>query len=103
MLFTRLKLNFVNDINLDFIVDSYLRKAFIRVARDQQVVTNWRTVASQLGLTESELADIEQSTEGLRDKCSKSLTMWRDKTGSEANLDLLVKHLRRCKYNAVAG
>ena len=82
---------------------SYLRKAFVRLAQNTQVITDWKVLGRELGLSELEVNDLEVNDSGVREKCMTCLTRWSERLGDEACVDLLAKHLRKCKFTAAAG
>ena len=75
----------------------------MRVVQDPYVVGDWKCLARQLGLSEEDLQEVEDEVSGLRDRCLRSMVRWKDRVGPEATVELLAKHLRRCRYRQVAG
>ncbi|ESO93353.1 hypothetical protein LOTGIDRAFT_232757 [Lottia gigantea] len=82
--------------------DSYLRKAFIKISRDEKVSGNWKVLAKGLGLTDQTLRDIEGSRPTRQDRCFYSLQKWRDIKDSEATIPNLSQKLRECRYRVLA-
>ena len=86
-----------------FTSDSFLRKAFMRVVQNSHIVGDWKFLARQLGHSEADLGEIEEECTGLRDRCLRSMVRWRNTIGKEATVELLAKHLKKCRYTSVAG
>ena len=84
-------------------LDSYLRKAFVKIAQSPHVVTDWKFLARQLEMKETELQQVDESFNGIREKCYHSLIKWRELFGEEATPDVLVRTLKKCKHIHVAG
>ncbi|XP_071113807.1 uncharacterized protein [Haliotis cracherodii] len=82
--------------------DSYLRKAFVKIARDQSVIANWKHFARRLGVSESDMVDIERSRPTSQDRCYSSLQLWREQNGDNATLATLSQKLRVCRHRQLA-
>ncbi|XP_046551468.1 uncharacterized protein LOC124261193 [Haliotis rubra] len=82
--------------------DSYLRKAFVKIARDQSVTVNWKHFARRLGVSDSDMVDIERSRPTSQDRCYSSLQLWREQNGDNATLTTLSQKLRVCRYRQLA-
>jgi hypothetical protein len=85
------------------ILDSYLRKAFVRIAQSPHVVSDWKFLARQLELRELEIGEVDDACTGMREKCFHALVKWQEVYGDEATPENLQKALRKCKYYNVAG
>ena len=83
--------------------DSYLRKGFVRVCQAPHVVSDWKYLARNLDLAEDSLDVIEKDFTSLRERCYQMLTLWRETKQEAATPAILVKTLRKCRYNTVAG
>ena len=68
-----------------------------------QVMSDWKHLARKMGAREEELQEVEADSSGMRDRCFRSLMLWKEKKGSDATFDVLIKHLKRCKYYHAAG
>ncbi len=75
----------------------------MKVVQNAHVVGDWKYLGRQLGLSENDLHTLEDQYTGMRDRCLHSLVRWREVSGQEANVELLAKHLRKCRYHHVAG
>ncbi|XP_067675669.1 uncharacterized protein [Haliotis asinina] len=82
--------------------DSYLRKAFVKIARDQSLIVNWKHFARRLGVSESDMVDIERSRPTSQDRCYSILQLWREQNGDNATLTTLSHKLRVCRYRQLA-
>nr|KAG5705090.1 hypothetical protein BaRGS_018820 [Batillaria attramentaria] len=72
--------------------ESLLNKAFVRIARHEKAVSQWRRLALFLGLTHDQLEAIAERTCSSRERCLWSLQQWKDSqdnTGDAATLKLL--------------
>ena len=83
--------------------ESNLKRAFVKVAQNSHVVNDWKFFARQLGVSEGDLQEIEETCGSMRDRCYSSLVRWKEKTGGAANQKILIKKLRQCKFRHVAG
>ena len=75
----------------------------MRVVQNSHIVGDWKFLARQLDLSEADLGEIEEECTGLRDRCLRSMVRWRNTIGKEATVELLAKHLKKCRYTNVAG
>ncbi|KAH9508400.1 hypothetical protein Btru_055120 [Bulinus truncatus] len=82
--------------------DSYLRKAFVTIVRYPLAVTQWKELARQLGIRESEVSDIEARNETDQGRCMGTLNLWRFQTGEEATISLLATKLKQCRFRPLA-
>ncbi|KAL8599020.1 hypothetical protein ACOMHN_006829 [Nucella lapillus] len=83
-----------------------LGKAFVRIARHDKAVSQWRRLALFLGLSQDQVRAISDGTCSARDRCIQSLQLWKvaqDDTGEDmATVTLLSHKLRLCRYRALA-
>ena len=87
------------------IAEVLLNKAFVRIARHEKAVGQWRRLALFLGLSEEQIEDITNRTCSSRERCIQSLQHWKDlqdETGELATSILLAHKLRLCRYRALA-
>ncbi|XP_062566933.1 death domain-containing protein 1-like, partial [Saccostrea cucullata] len=82
--------------------DSYLRRAFVKVAQNPEAVKGWKTIASRLGVSSDDVNEIDQSAPSIQQKCFSSLQRWQKSVGDEATLPILSEKLRVCKYRQLA-
>ena len=100
---TQIKMQHVPTTIQHIISDAVLKKAFIKVAQNAHVTADWKFLARQLGIPETDLQVIERDHQGLRERCLQSLVRWRERAGTAATTDELLKYLRRCRYHHVIG
>ncbi|CAD5110688.1 DgyrCDS63 [Dimorphilus gyrociliatus] len=82
---------------------SIRHKAFLKVAKNGEVAKSWKKLAKHLGLSDSEISNIDTSSEGNREKCLQALNAWHEKKGSEeATISYLANQLKRCRFRLVA-
>ena len=87
------------------VAEVLLNKAFVRIARHEKAVGQWRRLALFLGLSEEQVEDITNRTCKLRERCIQSLQHWKDnqdESGEMATVTLLSHKLRLCRYRALA-
>jgi len=85
-----------------FSTDTYLQRAFIKVAQNPTAVKDWRLIAKRLGVTEVELSKIEKTKPSIQEKCFHSLRTWQHNVGDQATLPALSNYLRKCNYRGLA-
>lgn len=88
---------------LIFIADSVMRKAFVEVAKHANVSAQWKTLAKRLNVSDTQIEEVEEDFQGMRDRCFQSLVKWRENSGDDVDLTDLVQALKKCKFMAVAG
>ncbi|XP_013399254.1 death domain-containing protein CRADD [Lingula anatina] len=63
----------------------------------------WKSLARELGLEESDIADIEyRNSRNLKEQVYQMLTTWRERKGREASVDGLITALRGLNQNRCA-
>ncbi|KAK2160425.1 hypothetical protein LSH36_133g00024 [Paralvinella palmiformis] len=82
--------------------DAYLKKAFIKIAQRLPIVSEWRRLGKGLGLRSDVINRIDDKDAGVREKVTRCLNMWLDKTGDKANIILLLGVLRKCHWTQIA-
>lgn len=82
--------------------DSYLRRAFVKIAQNPEAVKGWKTLATRLGVSEDDVTEIDQSAPSVQQKCFSSLQRWQRSAGDEATLPILSEKLRVCRYRQLA-
>ena len=79
-----------------------LRKAFIRVAQNPYVISDWKRFGRRFNLSAEELDDVARQSSGVRDTCFKVLLTWSEKNPDDG-VEALAKQLRKAKYNHAAS
>ncbi|XP_076445226.1 death domain-containing protein 1-like isoform X2 [Babylonia areolata] len=86
--------------------EALLNKAFVRIAKHEKAVSQWRRLAVFLGLSEEQVKVIADSTSSARERCIQSLQRWRnnldDSGEAVATVTVLSHKLRLCRYRALA-
>ncbi|KAK7107608.1 hypothetical protein V1264_015501 [Littorina saxatilis] len=86
--------------------ETLLNKAFVRIARHEKAVAQWRRLALFLGLSETEVDDVMNGTCSARERCIQSLQCWKenqDESGDLSTVTLLSRKLRLCRFRALAS
>ncbi|XP_023932863.1 death domain-containing protein 1 [Lingula anatina] len=78
-----------------------LEKKFKSLSRSESVVSEWKTVASNLHLTTAEIREIEEDYEDENERCYQALQKWKE-IDSGANLVTLAETLRACDLGVAA-
>ncbi|CAL1534659.1 unnamed protein product [Lymnaea stagnalis] len=82
--------------------DSYLRKAFVTIAKHPRAVLQWKQLARFLGVADSDITYIETCKDTTPERCLSSLHLWKDRNGHTATVPLLANKLRQCRYRKLA-
>ncbi|KAK3098637.1 hypothetical protein FSP39_021461 [Pinctada imbricata] len=80
----------------------YLRRAFVKVAQNPDAVNEWKSLATNLGVPETEVIEIDRSKPSVQEKCFHSLQRWQDTSGESATLPILAEQLKTSKYKQLA-
>ncbi len=81
-----------------------MKKAFKAVIDSTAILLKWKEFCQGLGVHEDDIEIIHyKEQETLREKCMKGLYKWRDTKGEKASRKALLRYVRKCKYNDVAG
>ncbi|XP_064627950.1 death domain-containing protein 1-like [Lineus longissimus] len=81
--------------------EAKLKRAFLRVAQNQEVITDWRRLALVLGLHEDDIDGIEEGVIGSREQCHRALLLWKE-NDPLASINTLSRFLKKIKCRSAA-
>ncbi|XP_013379573.1 titin homolog [Lingula anatina] len=83
--------------------EANLRKAYTSITHSNTVINEWKMLARELGVPESDISAIESDHgNSLKEQCYQSLLKWQEIKGHDATLRALIDVLRECQYKNVA-
>ena len=81
-----------------------MKKAIKIITGSAKVNTEWKKLAKALQMADIDIDIVDNMQEvSIREKCRQMLIRWQEEKKNKATRRLLVKILRRCQYNDVAG
>jgi hypothetical protein len=91
----------LND-RLYYFSEAKLKRAFMKVAQNQEVLNDWRILALALGLPEDHIDGIEEGATGPREQCHRALLLWKE-NDPLASVNTLSRFLKKIKCRSAAG
>ncbi|KAL5009617.1 hypothetical protein ScPMuIL_011922 [Solemya velum] len=82
--------------------DSSLRRAFIRIIEDANIVRDWRVMGRGMGLSDLFLQEVEDTCSAERDRCVSCLRKWREVNKHRANVETLCRALDASNFADLA-
>lgn len=71
--------------------------------QNSNILRDWKTLARQLGVTESDITAITHDNPQLKEQCHQMLIKWRQIHGGSGATDVLIEALKILKFTETSG